>query len=98
MKEINIETLKTAAHKQMFEMSEEQYKKLLDEYDVIVSQMKLISEIDGVDEAEPMTFPFEVSNSFLREDASFNPIPREEMLKNTKDVSNGQVKIHRVVK
>ena len=60
--------------------------------------MELISEIEGVDEVEPMTFPFEVTNSYLREDVPTTPLSKEEALKNAKDVIDGEIAIPRVVK
>ena len=82
----------------MFDMSDEQYQNLLSEFDIILSQMELISEIEGVDEVEPMTFPFEVTNSYLREDVPTTPLSKEEALKNAKDVIDGEIAIPRVVK
>lgn len=98
MKNINKETLKTAANKLMFDMSEEQYNHLLDEFDVIVSQMNLIGKIEGVDNATPMTFPFDVTSTQLREDIATTPLDREIALKNAKDVVDGQIRLPRVVK
>ena len=98
MKEINKETLKTAANKLMFEMSEEQYNNLLNEFDIIISQMELIGKIEGVDDATPMTFPFDVTSTYLREDVATEPLSRDEALKNAKDVVDGQIRLTRVVK
>lgn len=98
MKNVNKETLKTAANKLMFDMSEEQYDNLLNEFDVIISQMNLIGDIEGVDEVEPMTFPFDVTTTYLREDVSSKPLSREEALRNAKDVVDGQIRLPRVVK
>ena len=98
MKEVNKEVLKTAANKLMFDMSEEQYDNLLKEFDTIISQMNLIGDIEGVDEAEPMTFPFDVTNTYLREDIASTPLNRDEALKNAKDVVDGQIRLPRVVK
>lgn len=98
MKEINKETLKTAANKLMFEMSEEQYNNLLNEFDIIISQMELIGKIEGVDNATPMTFPFDVTSTYLREDVATEPLSRDEALKNAKDVVDGQIRLPRVVK
>ena len=98
MKNVNKETLKTAANKLMFDMSEEQYDNLLNEFDIIISQMNLIGDIEGVDEVEPMTFPFDVTTAFLREDVSSKPLSREEALRNAKDVVDGQIRLPRVVK
>lgn len=98
MKSINKETLKTAANKLMFDMSEEQYNHLLNEFDVIVSQMNLIGKIEGVDNATPMTFPFDVTSTKLREDVATTPLERDVALKNAKDVVDGQIRLPRVVK
>lgn len=98
MKNINKETLKMAANKLMFDMSEEQYNHLLNEFDVIVSQMNLIGKIEGVDNATPMTFPFDVTSTKLREDVATTPLERDVALKNAKDVVDGQIRLPRVVK
>lgn len=98
MKNINKETLKMAANKLMFDMSEEQYNHLLNEFDVIVSQMNLIGKIEGVDNATPMTFPFDVTSTKLREDVATTPLDRDVALKNAKDVVDGQIRLPRVVK
>ena len=98
MKNINKETLKTAANKLMFDMSEEQYNHLLNEFDVIVSQMNLIGKIEGVDNATPMTFPFDVTSTKLREDIATTPLDRDIALRNAKDVVDGQIRLPRVVK
>ena len=97
MKKINKETLKIAANKLMFDMSEQEYEILLKEFEVLESQMNLIAEIEGIDEAEPMTFPFEVTTSFLREDEPATPLIRDEALKNAKDVVDGQIRLPKVV-
>ena len=47
-------------------MSEEEYNTLLEEFDVIVKQMELVAKINGIDEAKPMTFPFDDKVTYLR--------------------------------
>lgn len=98
MKTVTKEVLKTTANKLMFDMSDEQYDNLVKEFDVLIKQMNLIGEIDGVDTAEPMTFPFEVTNDFLREDVASTPESKEEILKNSADVVDGQIRLPKVVK
>lgn len=97
MKQITKETLKTAANKLMFDMSEEEYDILLSEFEVLKEQMALISSIEGIDEATPMTFPFDASTSFLREDEPTTPLEVETALKNAKDVVEGQIRLPKVV-
>ena len=98
MKKITKELLQESANKLMFDMSDEQYNKLLSEFDVILTQMDLIGEIDGVDDATPMIFPFDVTTTFLREDVAEEPLDRDEALRNAKDVVDGQIRLPRVVK
>ena len=98
MKAVNKTILKDAANKLMFDMSDEQYDQLVNEFDIITTQMKLIGEIPGVDEASPMTFPFDVTNTFLREDVATKPLNREDALRNAKDVVDGQIRLPKVVK
>lgn len=98
MKKVTLEVLKEATNKLMFDMSDEQYQNLLSEFDIILSQMELISEIEGVDDVEPMTFPYEVTTDYLREDAASSPLSKEDALKNAKDVVDGQISIPRVIK
>ena len=98
MKKVGIDVLKEAANKLMFDMSESEYETLLEEFEIITKQMELITEIPGVDDAEPMTFPFDVYVTYLREDVPTEPLSREEALKNAKDVVNGQIRLPKVVK
>ena len=97
MRKITKETLQEAATKLMFTLTEEELDTLVKEFDIIVKQMKLIGEIPGVDNVEPMTFPFECSVDYLREDVATKPVDRDEILKNAKDVVDGQIRLPKVV-
>lgn len=97
MIKITKETLKEAAEKLMFTMSESEYQTLLEEFESIIKQMEFISQIDGVDDAVPMTFPFEVTTDFLRDDEPEPPLHRDLVLKNAKDVVDGQIRLPKVV-
>jgi aspartyl-tRNA(Asn)/glutamyl-tRNA(Gln) amidotransferase subunit C len=97
MKKVNKETLKIAANKLMFDMSEQEYEILLKEFEVLQEQMSLIASIEGIDEVSPMTFPFEVTTSYLREDVASEPLNRDDALKNAKDVVDGQIRLPKVV-
>jgi aspartyl/glutamyl-tRNA(Asn/Gln) amidotransferase C subunit len=97
MKKITKETLKIAANKLMFDMSEEEYDVLLEEFETIQAQMSVIATIPGIDDVEPMTFPFEATTSYLREDVPSEPLNRDEALKNAKDVVDGQIRLPKVV-
>ena len=98
MQKISKEVLKKCANNLMFDMLEEEYDTLLNEFDDLMSQMALIDKIEGLKELTPMTFPFECSTSFLREDEEGEMLDVNEVLSNAKDVSMGQIKLPKVVK
>ena len=81
----------------MFDMAEEEYKTLLKEFDILTKQMEKISDVKGIDDEEPMTFPFNVTVSALREDEATTPLDRDEALKNAQSKQDGQVKLPKVV-
>ena len=98
MKKVTKETLKVAADRICIDMSDSEYDTLLQEFKTLIKQMELISEIDGVDDVVPMTFPFPCTHSFLREDEPINELSVEEGLKNAPDVHENQIKLPKVVK
>ena len=97
MKNVNKELLSQAAKSLMFEMNDKELDTLVEEFNVILKQMELIGKIKGVDEASPMTFPFDVTNSVLREDEPTAPLSQDDALKNASDVVDGQIRLPKVV-
>ena len=96
MKEINKELLQDCAHRLMFDMTDEQYELLEKEFKIILKQMELI-EVNDVDELTPMTFPFDVTVTYLRDDDVIETISTEEALSNAKDVVENQIRLPKVV-
>lgn len=97
MKNYDINVLKDAAKRLLFDMSENEYETLLKEFDVLTKQMELLGKNESLDSHEPMTFPFECTTAYLREDKPGEPLPREEALKNSKRKIGGQIKLPKVV-
>lgn len=97
MKEINIDVLKDAASRLMFDMTEDQYHTLLNEFDILTKQMATISKIEGLEKYQPMTFPFDCTVTFLREDVPATPLSVEEALSNAGSVLNNEIKLPKVV-
>ena len=97
MREINLDLLKQCANNLMFEMKDEEYQTLLNEFDVLLKQMSLIGMINGIDDAQPMTFPFDCANSYLREDVEEETLSKDDVLFNAKEVVDGQIKLPKVV-
>ncbi len=94
---IEKDKLKKYARLLMFEMDEEEYTTLQDEFETILKQMDLISKIDGIDKVEPMTFPFKNSDVTLREDEEGDYLTVGEVLSNSKHQVSDQVKVPKVV-
>ena len=97
MKGISLDVLKDAANRLMFDMSEQEYQTLLVEFKSLVQQMESLAKIEGLENIEPMTFPFECSTDYLREDVAEEPLPRDEALGNAGSISDGQIKLPKVV-
>lgn len=100
MKEVNKDVLKDAANRLMFDMKDEEYDTLLKEFEVITKQLKLMDDIEGIEDVEPMSFPYiDEDFSLLREDEAIAEtlVKKEDMLKNSKVNKDGQIKLPKVV-
>ena len=97
MKEINLDVLKDAANRLLFDMSEEEYQTLLQEFDVLTKQMETIGQIEGLENYEPMTFPFDCETTYLREDEPIEPLNRDDALSNAGSVLDNEIKLPKVV-
>ena len=95
---IEKEKLKQYANKLMFDMDDNEYKTLQEEFEIILKQMDLISKIKDITLVEPMTFPF-VKDTDLREDIleENDVLTVSEVLENAKQVVKDQVKVPKVV-
>lgn len=89
--------LEKYAEKLMFRMSEEEYTTLQNEFDIILKQMDLIGNIDGINDVEPMIFPFVTYEAELRDDVEEESLSVDEVLSNTKHQVRDQVKVPKVV-
>lgn len=94
---ISVEKLKDYAGKLMFDLTDSEYLTLQKEFDVILKQMDKIGEIKGIENVEPMTFPFSIPNVSFREDKIKDTISAEEALKNAKDIIGKEIKVPKVV-
>ena len=94
---ISIEKLKELAHKLKFDMKEEQYLTLQQEFEVILKQMELLGEIENVDNLDPLVFPFMVETLGMRDDDISEVIATEDVLRNASDVADNMIKINKVV-
>jgi aspartyl/glutamyl-tRNA(Asn/Gln) amidotransferase C subunit len=91
------EKLKDYASKLMFDMDDAGYDRTLEEFETVEKHMDLISEIDGIENVEPMTFPYVIYHATLREDEAKDTLTNEQVLANSKDTKANQVKVPKVV-
>ena len=94
---ITKEKLKIYANKLMFDMKDEEYETLLKEFDVIESQMELVANLDGIENVNPMTFPFDMDYVTLRNDIDTKTINYKDALSNAKEVEKREIKVPKVV-
>ena len=93
---IEIDTLKELAAKLKFTMSDEEYKTLQGEFEVMMRQMDKIANIEGISEIEPLTHPFPV-DYVLKDDEVIENITKDEVLANAKNVYSDMVLVPKVV-
>ena len=91
------ETLIMLANKLMFTMEDSEYDTLLEEFDVMLKQMDLIGKIDGIQDIEPMCYPFLLDDVCLREDEVIDELEIEDILQNSGSTLYNQVKLPKVV-
>lgn len=94
---IEKEKLKSYAQKLMFDMKDEEYLTLQDEFETILKQMELIGKIPNISEVEPLVFPFKNEDATLREDEIGDYLTTGEVLENAKHQVADQVKVPKVV-
>ena len=78
-------------------LNKEEYKTLANEFEILFKQVDLIGNIEGIEEFEPLDFPFPLDNAYLREDIVQESLPREDALKNSNEVKDNCVSIPKVV-
>ena len=91
------EKLKDYAAKLMFDMDDDGYDRTLEEFETVEKHMAFIGEIEGIDSVEPMTFPYVIYHSSLREDEAKECLTNDEVLANAKETKANQVKVPKVV-
>lgn len=94
---ITKEKLKDYAGKLMFDMNDEEYDVLISEFEIMLKQMEVMENIEGIDKVTPMTFPYVTYQNKLREDEVKDQLEVDEVLSNAKFTSNDQVKVPKVV-
>lgn len=88
--------LKDLGRKTMFDVSDQEMDALVEEYNVFMSHVQALEEID-TDGVEPLAYPYVIETTYLREDEPNHVISREDALKNASSVLDNQIKVPKVV-
>ncbi len=81
----------------LFELTEEENKNVLDEFEIIKENMDSIAKIEDLALVEPMTHPLEYDDVVLRSDEVLDELSVEEVLANAKDKTLEEVIVPKVV-
>lgn len=97
MVKITKEVIKKCANSMMFNLSEDEINLIHDEFDTVLLQVSFLNSIKGLDEIEPMTFPYNDHQVIMRDDIPSTPLKTGDALKNSQTVLGNQIKLPKVV-
>ena len=85
------------ADKLLIGLTEEENKMVLDEFNIIDSDISKVMEIDGIEKVEPMTHALDDFSYELREDVIEESVNIDDLLSNCDDYINDEVRVPKVV-
>ncbi len=97
MIKVTKEVIEQCAKTLMFDLSEGQADVIYEEFDTVLAQIEFLGNIKGVDESEPMTFPYKDHQSLMREDRPSKTLASDEALSNSNTKLGNQIKLPKVV-
>ncbi len=97
MIKITKDVINVCAENLMFELNPGQADLIYSEFNTVLKQIDFLKSIKGVDEAQPMTFPYREHQKFMREDKPSKPLAVKDALKNSNTKYGTQVKLPKVV-
>lgn len=98
MQKFTKEMVDDYADKLLIGLTEEENKMVLDEFEIIDSNIDIINEIPNIENVEPMTHCLDNFEYELREDVPEESIAIEDLLANCDDSTvDGEVQVPRMV-
>ena len=97
MEKFTKEMVDDYADKLLIGLTEEENKMVLDEFNIIDSDIAKVMEIDNIESVEPMTHTLDDFVYELREDVKEESIDIDDLLKNCDDYINDEVRVPKVV-
>ncbi len=81
----------------LFELTDEENKMVLDEFEIIEENMEKINKLADLSEFEAMTHPLELDSAHLREDEVAEELTTEEVLANASKKTVEEIIVPKVV-
>lgn len=97
MIEVTKKVIEQCAENLMFELNPGQADLIFSEFSTVLAQIQYLSEIEGVDEADPMTFPYSEHQKILRDDKPAKPLASKDALANCNSKLGAQIRLPKVV-
>ena len=96
MSKFTKEMINDYADKLLIGLTEEETNTLVSEFEVIEARMNLINNIDGINDVEPMHFPFMIEPN-IRDGKEIVNDKVEDLLKNSDKISEREIEVPKVV-
>ena len=97
MSKFTKELVDSYADKLLIGLSEEENKRVLDEFEEIDKQIDLINEIENIESVEPMTHTLDEFVFELREDIAKESEDIEDILRNCDEHTEREIEVPKVV-
>lgn len=97
MEKFTKEMVNDYADKLLIGLTEEENKMVLDEFDIIDSDISKVTLIENIDKVEPMTHTLDNFIYELREDVIEESTDIDDLLSNCDDYINDEVRVPKVV-
>ena len=97
MSKFTSEMVDDYADKLLIGLTKEENKMVLDEFEIIDSNIDIINEIPNIEKVEPMTQCLDKFEYELREDVKEESVPIEELLQNCDLYTDREVEVPKVV-
>ena len=97
MEKFTKEMVDDYADKLLIGLTEEENKMVLDEFNIIDSDIAKVMEIDNIESVEPMIHTLDDFEYELREDVVEESVDIDDLLKNCDDYINDEVRVPKVV-
>ena len=97
MEKFTKEMVDDYADKLLIGLTEEENKMVLDEFNIIDSDIAKVMEIDNIESVEPMTHTLDEFEFELREDETEESVPIEDLLANSDQHTERETEVPKVV-